>query len=176
MAVNHTECYWKRSTTLVSVSEKLDVVEARTLLRFQHPHKDIGHQHDTTTTITCYPQFHCSPQNLPPERCSLVAQFHFCRLGRRSFPIVAPRPQLHLDLLISRRTTFCPEQEEPQNTQICKIHPKLLEYRSNRHQKLSFNNHLLSASRESWIKESKRIEALVFNRPGMSPRPPQFAA
>lgn len=60
--------------------------------------------------------------------------------------------------------------------QICKIHPKLLEYRSNRHQKLSFNNHLLSASRESWIKEPKRIEALVFNRPGMSPRPPQFAA
>ena len=39
MAVNQTECYWKRATTLVSVSEKLDVVEARTLLRFQHLHE-----------------------------------------------------------------------------------------------------------------------------------------
>ena len=130
MAVNQTECSWKHSTTLVSVSEKLDVVEARTLLQFLHLHEvehqhqhqlhsktsAISHQHDTTATITRYPQFHCSPQSLPPDRCSLVAQFHFCRFGRRSFPIVAPRPQLHLDLLISWRTTFCPEQEEPQNT------------------------------------------------------------
>ena len=50
-----------------------------------------------------------------PGPFSLVAQFHFCRLGCCSFPIVAPRPQLHLDLVISRRTTFCPQQEEPQN-------------------------------------------------------------
>ena len=31
--------------------------------------------------------------------------------------------------------------------QICKIHPELLEYRSNRYQKLSFNNHLSDRAR-----------------------------
>lgn len=125
--VNHTE-YWKRSTTFsgflifqTAITLSPTLAEAKTLLRFRGraptpTPQDIGHQHDTTATITRYPQLHCSPQSLPPDRRSLVAQFHFCRLGRRAFPIVAPRPQLHLDLLISRRTTFCPEQEEPQNT------------------------------------------------------------
>jgi len=72
---------------------------------------------------TRYHRHHCSLSTISlsatkpsPDRRSLVAQFHSCRLGRRLFPIIAPRPQLHLDLLISRRTTFCPEQEEPQNT------------------------------------------------------------
>lgn len=91
--------------------------------------------------------------------------------NRRAKTATSPRPaNLPTHDILSRA------RGAAKRHQICKIHTKLLECRSNRHQKLSFNNRLLSASRESWIKESKRIEALIFNRPGMSPRPPQFAA
>ena len=106
------------------MSEKLDVAEARALLRFH----EAEHQHQlhicmrTSAVNTISPSPSLVIHNFIvhykafPRAIFLVAQFRFCRLGCCSFPIVAPRPQLHLDLLISWRTTFCPEQEEPQNT------------------------------------------------------------
>ena len=104
-----------------------------------------------------------------PGPFSLVAQFHFCRLGCCSFPIVAPRPQLHLDLLISRRTTFCPEQEEPQNT----IRSAKSTLNSSNIAVIAIRN---SAStiilcQHRVRARSKSIKALVFNRLGISPRP-----
>lgn len=134
--------------------------------------QDVSHQHDTTATTISLFATKPSPRPLF-TRCAipfLPSRPPFVS-NRRAKTATSPRPaNLPAHDILSRAGGAA------KHHQICKIHPKLLECRSNRHQKLSFNNRLLSASRESWIEESKRIEALVFNRPGMSPRPPQFVA
>lgn len=164
------------------MSEKLDVAEARALLRFHEAEHQlqlyICIRTSTVNTISPPPslvihnfivRYKAFPQTIFTRRAIpfLPSRLLFVS-NRRAKTATSPGPA-HLpahDILSRTRGAA-------KHHQICKIHPELLKYRSNRHKKLCFNNHLVSAPRESQIKEhqSARIQQ-TWDKPST----PQFAA